>query len=225
MPASWNVPADPADPGDALHWFRQRLPLTDEDFDQLDESSRLKAFVVTGASQMDLVDQIFQAVDDALSNGTTLADFKDAIAEQLEDAWGRSDSPRLENIFRTNLQTAYGDARYETLNDPAVKKLRPYRRFVAIEDERLCPTCEAADGTLLAADDPWWDSHWTPLHYQCRCEINSAGEAEAAELGGVDEEAPKVAPLEGFGKPQQLWEPDLSEYPPEIAAVYRARLG
>lgn len=223
MPPSWNVPADPEDLGDALHWFRQRIPLTDEELESLGSSIRSKAFAVAGASQMDLVMDVLSSLDDALADGLSLDEFKDAVAEKLYDAWGHADGYRVENIFRTNLQAAYGDGRYEVLSDPAVKRFRPYRRFVAVEDSRTSEICQSLDGTLLPADDPFWDTHWTPLHYQCRSEIESVGEDEAKELGGPDPEAPKVAALEGFGRPQQTWEPDLGSYPPEIARVYEAR--
>lgn len=68
-------------------------------------------------------------------------------------------------------------------------------RHVSILDERTTEICNHADGTTLAADHPYWLTHWPPLHWNCRSVV-------VPMYGAFDEtEVPDVTPIAGFGNP------------------------
>ena len=217
-------PADPAAFQEAVRWFRDRLPMTDDAFDALDAQAYHKAFRVAGLAQLDMVTQVWEALDRAIAKGESMESFRAAVQDRLTAAWGKEMPWRVETIFRTNAQLAYSDARWEQMEHPAVKKARPFRRFDAIMDSRTTDICAALDGTVLPADDPFWGTHLPPLHFNCRSHQVSLTGREA-EAEGIDDAAPEEQPTEGFGRAPTLRppepEPDLGGYPPALAAEYR----
>jgi hypothetical protein len=113
------------------------------------------------------------------------------------------------------------------ISAPEVRRFRPFQRLDGIDDERQSDICDAVDGTILPADDPWWATHTPPLHHQCRSVVTPLSEEEA-QGEGIDDEPPPLEPDEGFGAPPALdgpdWTPDLTEYPEEIRATLEERL-
>lgn len=191
---------------EAIGWHRHRdRMLTRQDYDELDEALRQRAFTVAGLAQLDLILEVHRAIDRAVAKGTTLEDFKKDVGEQLEQEWetgGRHAS--LENVFRTNVQTAYGAGRYQQARQ--VADYRPYWQFDAIEDVRTSPWCRPLGGVIRRYDDPWWRTHVPPLHFQCRSSIRTLNETQAAREGITpDEDLPKdeaggeLRPQDGFG--------------------------
>jgi SPP1 gp7 family putative phage head morphogenesis protein len=219
-------PADPDRFHEAVRAFRRRLPLPDPEFRALDEAARQRAFWVAGVTQARVVQEVMDGVERAIRDGTTLEDFRAEFGARLAEAWGGEDAPRLETVFRTNILGAYNAGRTEIFSDPEVRKSRPYLRFDAVGDSRTSEICEALDGTVLPADDPFWKTHTPPLHHQCRSILTPLTAEEAGEEGVADE-TPEIAPDEGFGRPDDVenWEPDLSGFEPAIRQVLKDQLG
>lgn len=191
---------------EAIAWHRHRDPMPREQFDELDAALRQRAFVVAGLAQLDLVMDVHRALDRAVHDGTTLHDFKKEVGEKLEGEWAETGGSHasLENIFRTNVQTAYGAGRYQQAK--AVADYRPYWQFDAIEDMRTSPWCRPIGGIVRHSDDPWWRTHVPPLHYQCRSSIRTLTEAQAAREGvtpderlPLDENGEPLTAMPGFG--------------------------
>src|SRR5690349_638173 len=114
----WPIGFDTVDFEAAITWFLGRVPLTKTEWLTLEEKARRKAFTVAGVAQLDLVAEVWSAIDKAIADGTTLADFKRDVGAKLEGAWnGTVASPphRLETIFRTNVQMAHSAGRYREM--------------------------------------------------------------------------------------------------------------
>ncbi len=223
---SVDVTPDPDEYEAAIASFRKRVPMPDYAWDALEEEARQYAFKVSGVTQAEMVSEVYEAIDKAIAEGTTLKDFTEQIGATLTEAWGHEDAFRVETIFRTNVQTAYSAGRTEMYSRPAVKEAAPFLRYDDIDDDRECDTCGDWHGTILAQDDPAWEDHTPPLHFNCRCQLTPLSQDEADEEG-VAEEAPDREADDGFGAPvRQLdeWEPDLSQYPDEVADVLQETL-
>jgi len=220
--ATTAITANPAHFEEAVKAWRKRVPIADEDYRQLTEAARARAFTVAGVADLQVLDQAWAALEDAVAKGETYADFKAKVGPALEAAWGGEQPHLLETVYRTNVQTAYAAGRYQVLNDPAVLRRRPYRKFSAINDSRTSPICSPLAGTILPANDPWWATHHPPLHQRCRS-TEIALTADQAEAAGVATEPPAVEPADGFGAPPDLsdWKPDLSRYPAPLVAAWR----
>ena len=220
MPA----PADPAKFDEAVGWFRRRVAVPDHTYEKLSADAREYAFKVAGASELGLVQDVFEAIDRALEQGTTLEEFKATVGDRLNAAWGAEQPWRVETIFRTNVQKAYSEGRRAQMEDPDTLEDRPFWELVTLLDGRTSPICRALSEprVVLSADDPFWKTHQPPLHHNCRSAVEPLTQ-DGAEKIGVLEHAPPETPPEGFGKPGFDWEPDLTVVPPELVQVYRQK--
>lgn len=219
-------PADPARFEEAAEHFRARVPVSEDAWRLLGAAARLTAFKVAGVAQLDMVADVQKALSKAIEDGETLADFKKRVGVKLKEAWGGSvanPAHRLETIFRTNVQTAYNAGTWQQLHHPETKRFRPYIKSSPILDFRTTvPICLKIGTVILPSDDPWWLTHWAPLHYQCRRSHTSLTE-KAAKRQGITKAPPPVAPAPGFGMAPPIardWEPNLSEKP---AALVQAK--
>jgi len=217
---AWNVSGDPVDFDEAVAWFGKRVAMTKADFNRLSATAKRKAFAVANVAQLDLVNHAWKAVEAAIKTGTSLEDFKKSIGPELRKAWGgKVDDPawRLETIFRTNVQLAYGAGRHQQATHPDVASDRPVWMFDAILDGRETPICRACDGTKLPSDHPWWATHLAPLHHNCRSSFIALSEKQA---GRITLSPPKEQPdpKTGFGLPpgSDEWQPDPKDYPKQL---------
>jgi SPP1 gp7 family putative phage head morphogenesis protein len=193
-------------------------------FDKLDADAADHAFTVSGVAQADMVERVWNAIDDAVANGTDLEDFRASVADDLYESWGEEDPARLETIFRTNVNQAYNDGREEIFSHPAVAEARPYWRYELIDDDALCDQCGECEDVTLPADDEWWDDHRPILHPNCRCSFTALTEDEAREEGLSDDDAdPEVA--DGFGDERdEDYSPNLDDYADEIGDILKGVL-
>ncbi|MCS7069087.1 MAG: phage minor head protein [Meiothermus sp.] len=222
----WKVSANPVQPEEAIAWFRARLPLPKAEWQALEERARRKAFTVAGVVQLDLLAEVWESLSRALEQGIPYAEWAKEMRGKLEAAWGRKDSARLEIIFRTNVQMAYASGRWAQMEAPEVKQARPYRMYDAVLDSRTTSICKTRHGTVLPADDPWWNRNWPPLHFNCRSGVRALTELEARQRG-ITERPTSSAPQAGFGNAPQTWEwsPDPKDYDPRVWAAYIQALG
>lgn len=227
--ATWAVTADVERFDEAESWFRKRVPVKPDVWDELTAEAKRKAFKVAGVAQLDLVAEVQAALQSAIDNGTSLEEFKASVATKLTNAWaGTVANPpaRLDTIFRTNTQLAYSAGRYRQMSEPSVKKFRPYFLLDTILDSRTSPICNALSHppVCLPQDDPFWSTHVPPLHHRCRSGLRALRKSQAEEEG-ITESAPDAEASDGFGaRPgESEWEPDLKKYPSSLAAAFKKK--
>lgn len=206
-----------------LDYLKDKVAIPAEDFYALEGDARIRAFTVSGIADLDMMGDVWEAIESAVKNGETLADFRERVGELLEDAWGGKRPYQLETIFRTNIQTAYSAGRFQQNNHPAVKQTHPYSRYDVVDDDRTSDVCEPLIGTVLPSDDPFVLTHQPPLHFNCRTDVVAVTEEEARDIG-VDEEPPDIEIEEGFGNPFKDWKPDLTTRPAELANIFERKI-
>lgn len=162
---AWSAPADPERFEEALDWFRERMPLTAELLETLGVYAGDRAWTIAGVAQLDILLDVFVALERAVATGAPISDFKKAVRAKLEGEWGGPKAGRIELIFRNASQTAYNAGRHRQMRE--VTDLRPYWMFDAILDSRTTPTCKARNGVVLSSGDPYWQANWPPLHHNC----------------------------------------------------------
>jgi SPP1 gp7 family putative phage head morphogenesis protein len=221
---------DPKQFDEAIDFFRARVPMQKGAWLKLGTAARQKAFTVAEVASLDVLNQVWLALDDAIARGATFDEFKKTVSKSLTDEWqGAVENPpaRMETIFRTNVLEANNAGRHAQMTHPATLDRRPYWQYVDIDDNRECPICQAWHGTILPANDLAWQSNTPPRHFNCRCRLRPLT-TKQAEQYGISIAPPAVQSDQGFGAPPQTvappWQPDLSKYPPELAAIARERL-
>ncbi|MEY4531312.1 MAG: hypothetical protein RLZZ156_2033, partial [Deinococcota bacterium] len=214
---TWRVSAKPRAYQEALDWFRAKVPMPDAQYQALSAANRRKAFTVTGVAQLDLVHDVWKEIETALESGMTLEDFKRNVGARLAREWGGANGFRVETIFRTNMQLAYGAGRYAQMTDPDVLETRPYWMYDSVLDERTSSLCRSLDGTVKRHDDPWWDKHIPPLHHRCRSAVRTMTENQATTRG-ITSNPPDLEPSEGFGERPDVsdWQPNPQKYPGKL---------
>lgn len=177
-----------------IRFFRQKVSLPTRAWTDIWQAQHDHAFVVAGATRRALLEDVRNAVDQAISDGGTLAEFRksfDATVERYGWNYKGGRNWRTRVIYDTNLRTSYAAGRLAQMK--AVAASRPYWRYRhsdAVEHPR--PQHLAWDGLVLAADDPWWKSHYPPNGWGCQCFVETLAERDMQKLGkdGPDEAPP-----------------------------------
>lgn len=180
---------------EAVRFIRGKINLPTAAWTDIWHNQHDKAFVIAGAMKADLLDDFRQAVEKAIANGTTLAEFrKDFDAIVARHGWhyqgGRDWRTRV--IYDTNLRQAYNAGREAKFSDPAFRKRRPYglyRHNDAVERPR--PEHLAWDGLVIPLDDPWWETHTPQNGWGCRCQKFALSERDLKRMG---KSGPDTAP-------------------------------
>lgn len=166
---------------EAIAFWRGKVPMTREEFDELAEQMQARAFYVSGLTRVDQVEAVQAAILQALEDGTTFEAFKASIPEIIaQENWS---GVRLQVIYRTNVQSAYMAGRYRQMTDPAVAEARPYWQYSAIDDGRTRPAHRAMDGRVFRSDNPVWDVWYPPNGYRCRCGVRTLSAREIERDG------------------------------------------
>lgn len=181
--------AEPVAPDAAIAFWKQRAKLTDEEAKALGEEVKHRAFYVTGLAKQDLVQLVSDGIEEALKKGEALADFKKRIAAAIQtQGWH---DYRVENIFRTNMQTAYSAGRYKKMQ--AVKSSRPYWQYIAVMDKRVRPSHAILHEKVYPADHEFWSSNYPPNGFRCRCGVRTLSARQVEKQGlTVETEMPKA---------------------------------
>lgn len=163
------------------------------------QAAHARSFTVAKAARLDILADIRSEVQRALDEGITAREFAVALEPRLKAKgwWGRQvvvdpaggaemaqlGSPRrLKTIYRTNLRVARAQARQQIQRDTA--DTRPYWMYDAMDDARTRPEHAALDGLVFRHDDPFWDTHYPPNGFNCRCRVR-AFTAEEVEARGL----------------------------------------
>ncbi len=224
----------PAPPENALKFWQDKVPMSRKAFNALAEDDRVKAFIVTGMAKADMVNAMYESIGEALETGQTMKSWKKGIQDLFKKKGWTSPAPfRLDNIFRTNIQTAYQTGRYKQLMD--VVESRPYWQYSAVNDSRTRETHAALHGRVIKAKDPFWDTFYPPNGYRCRCTVKSLSERQMKRKGlkaekiepGTLLEIPMgrrkgavipVMPDKNFNTnpAKAYWKADLKRYRPDV---------
>jgi uncharacterized protein with gpF-like domain len=66
---------------------------------------------------------------------------------------------------------AYGVGNRHALEDVADDL--PFWEYNAVGDDRTRPTHQALDGSVYPANHPFWDAHFPPWDFMCRCGVSA----------------------------------------------------
>ncbi len=224
-----------------LDFFRQKLNLPTQRYDDILGAAHDRAFVVAGAMKADLLSDLRESIDQAIAEGNSIQQFRREFQHITEkhgwlDYTG-SDSKkgrdwRTRIIYRTNLATSYAAGRYQQLTDPELLKRRPYWKYIHNDSVRHPrPLHVSWNGRVLKHDDPWWTSHFPPNGWGCRCRVKAVraseykhaqapddGEAIHTDRAGKTHHHPKGIDFGWDYAPGRTWTPQIEKYPYALAS-------
>ena len=209
----YRFPSQP--PKDALEWFRAKGFKPGFDHRDVWRQEHAQAFTVAKAMRMDVLTNIRESLDQALAEGKTLEQFRKELTPTLQKLgwWGRSDevdpltgevlnvqqgSPRrLKTIYRTNMRTARAAGQWQRIERRS--KTHPYLVYELGPSEQHRVQHVAWAGIILRADDPWWQTHYPPNGWGCKCRVRQINQREYDKLvatGKYTTTAPRITKKE-----------------------------
>ena len=178
-------------PAKAIEWL-QAKGVTAESYRNLTASEIAKVYTIARITDLDMLNDIKQSMIKAADNGQAFADWRKDILQHLQNkGWLHPNGHdgkviidptsgevfgaprRLENIYRTNMQTAYSAGQYQGYM--ANIDSRPYWMYDAVGDHRTRPAHAAMDGLVYRYDDG----------YRCRCSVIALSERDMQRDGKV----------------------------------------
>lgn len=179
-----------------IEFFRQKDLVPTERWTDLWKAQHDRGFMVAGAAKRELLENFQAAIGKAISEGTTLAEFRkdfDGIVARHGWSYKGGRGWRTRVIYETNLRTSYQAGRLAQMRRVADR--RPYWRYVHSDSvTHPRPLHVSWDGTVLRHDDPWWETHSPPNGWGCKCRVFSLGERDLERLG---KDGPDTAPDDG----------------------------
>lgn len=202
-------------PQEALDYFRSKGLAVGFDYRDVWRQEHAVAFTVAKAMTYDVLTAIRGEVDRALAEGRTYREFEKDMIPRLQQLgwWGKQNmidpktglpvkaqlgSPRrLKTIYRANLRTARAAGQWERAQ--RTKEALPYFEYLLGPSERHRDEHAAIAGTILPVDDPFWDSHYPPNGWGCKCHLRQITRQEATRKGG-ESHRPNVPEREWLNK-------------------------
>lgn len=170
------------------------------------------AFTAAKVARVDLLREIHVSLLDAMAEGQTFEQWKAGLQPRLEAAgwWGRVADPsltgtdrvvnvgprRLRTIYDTNLRMARATALWGRIQ--AAKQQLPWLRYSAVMDSRTRPQHRAWHNIVLPVDHPWWQTHFPPNGWNCRCTVVQMSDRDLARRGLQPSADPPAEPPVAF---------------------------
>lgn len=188
-----------------LEFFRAKLNLPTERWDDIQRAAHDRAFIVAGAAKADLLNDLRGAMQKRIEDGKGLNAFRQDFAEIVKrngwTGWAgegtkAGEAWRTRIIYSTNMSTSYAAGRWQQLNHPDLLKVRPYWHYHHA-DGVMHPRLhhKAWNGIILPYDHLFWKTHFAPNGWMCHCYISAATPEEYAQ-----------AQSDGKGIPPEGWD-------------------
>jgi len=252
------LPTGPITGSEALEWFRRKLDLPTvlgslEISASLDTAMRNQAFFCARVAETNILASLRQEIERILAGELNFADARLLLQEFLQNEGYAIPAPgtppdrsltqlgsyrRLELILWQNTAMAQAVGQRMVSEHPAVQEGWPSYRYVANTERHA-----QFDGIVLPKTDPFWQNHYPPWDFNCRCMVlDDEGPANARSSGWYDAGGGAVAgtlerggnlvqadmPPSGFAfdsRPDHAWETfrwDSIENPGLRASARRA---
>jgi SPP1 gp7 family putative phage head morphogenesis protein len=201
-------------PEEAVRAFEARDALrTTVQWHEMWGEEHSRAFTVAKVARLDLLETIRGSLDEAGRNGMTFEQWQAQLQPELEKAgwWGRVQDKeltgtsrpvlvgprRLRTIYDTNMRVSRAAGHWARIQE--LKKVAPYLRYSSIRDRRTRPAHRRWHGTILPVDHPWWDTHFPPCGWNCRCTVQQLSERDLKRYGWQpSKRPPDDGPPRGF---------------------------
>lgn len=200
-------------PAEAIRYFESKGYRIGFSWADVWREEHARAFTIAKMMRLDLLESVRQELDTAIRDGTTREEFVRTLRPRLEAAgwWGLKEEVdpltgelrqvqlgsvrRLNLIFDVNLRTAYQAGKWERME--RLKRRRPFLAYSAVLDDRTRPHHAAWGGRagnriILPMDHPWWDTHYPPNGWRCRCSVIQLSQRDLDKRGWTVSPDPEI---------------------------------
>jgi len=181
-------------PAGAVAYLRGRKNIAvTHSWQDLWHEEHARQFTISRLTRADLLADIRHALEVSVRGDLSRRDWMRDTEQLLADAgwWGTKevvdpatgktvrttfDAARLKLIFDTNTRQAAAAGQWERVQ--ATKKTHPFLRYITKDDDRVRPAHRAWHNLVLPVDDPFWQTHWPPNGWRCRCRVVAMSQRE-----------------------------------------------
>jgi len=223
---------------EAADYFKERVPVTAAVFYSIADDYRGLAFTISGYTKAQILKGFYDEVLAAIKEGNSIGEFRSNMNDFLESEGYEGMTPfQADNIFRTNIQTAYSVGHYEQITQPEILEALPYWEYDAVNDSHTRPSHLAMGGRVFPANSPVWDVWYPPNGFRCRCTVRPLSKRQVEQRNlKIEAELPRAAELPNgryvniLPDPQFTtnpakvrFKPDLEGYPEPLVKAYQKR--
>ena len=202
-------------PAEAVVYLQGRKQLTKTfDWRDLWHDEHAQQFTVSRLARLDLLKAVQDGITASVKGDLSRRDWTRDLTGllQKEGWWGKIDvtdpvtgeiktttfdPARLKLIYDVNTRQAHSAGRWERFERN--KGTHPYIRYITKRDERVRASHRAWDNLTLPVGHAFWDAHYPPNGWRCRCRAMSMTQAEYdAGHTPTGAELVKTAPKEEF---------------------------
>ncbi|WP_427193671.1 hypothetical protein KP615_09710 [Treponema denticola] len=214
-------------PKEALDYIKNKNLKVGFSYKDVWNEEHATAFTVAKAMQIDVLSDLKKAVEKAIEDGQSFETFKKNIKPTLQQKgwWGKKkmtdpltgevidaqlgSDRRLKTIYNVNLRSAYQKGQYDRTMTSDSHPYLIYRvgNSVKHRDQHL-----AWNGLTLPKDDPFWDSHFPPNGYGCKCYTRAVSEARKKKYESEGIKIPPTVDGSGGGILKIKTKPPIAEY-------------
>jgi uncharacterized protein with gpF-like domain len=146
------------------------------------EEEYVRAFTVTGITNISLLESVRASLDKVLDGGGTFEMWKKAILPELRAAVANGTAPlsiltdrRLRIIYETNIRMARAAGKWKRIQK--TKARRPYLMYVALDDGKARPLhalwggLQTGKPIIAPVDHIIWTILFPPNGWGCRCSV------------------------------------------------------
>jgi len=191
--ATWlNKPTPHAE---AAKQIRGLAPVDRATFDRLPDEFKASAFLITGIAAHDVLQDARDMIA-VIPEGEDFMQTQLRVAARLLPHFGgreKSAMARARILTRATAFRAYNAGIHQSLENSM--EAFPYRKRLAVMDERTRDSHRAMNGITLPADSPFWRSHTPPDAHNCRCYVIGVSRAAAERMKREDAAAIKAGRL------------------------------
>lgn len=168
------------------------------------------AFTVAKIARLDLLRAMQASIGDVIRDGGTFEEWKSGIMPELQKAgwWGAVSNReltgtdetvivnerRLRTIYNTNVRMSMASGHWTRIQRQ--KDVYPYLRYLPSSSERKRPLHMSWYGILLPVDHPFWQTHFPPNGWGCKCHFEQVSESRMKRMGWTitpEDQLPKGA--------------------------------
>jgi SPP1 gp7 family putative phage head morphogenesis protein len=192
---------DPVPHKEAADFIKSKPAVSRAVFDRLLPELKARAFTVTGIEDATVLQGIRDRIAE-LPAGGNWEDTKEELVENISPFLAKGDTPedaeraqiaatrRAELLLRLHGFQAYSAAAYQVMD--AQRDVFPYWQYKSMNDAKVRDTHAALNGVVLPANAKFWERHYPPWEWGCRCQVVPLMEEDVEEI----REAEAGKPLE-----------------------------
>lgn len=169
---------------EAIANLKGKLPEASLAWDSLAGPVHGKVFTLAGATSADLARDIQQALVDAKTNGSTITQFRkdwDATVQRHGWTYNGKRGWRTRVVFDANMRSAHMAGRWAQLQANADR--RPFLQYRTAGDARVRPQHRQWNGRIYPINYGFWNTHYPPNGWGCRCTVRAYGQGEMEAKG------------------------------------------